>query len=345
MIFRRNIIILDCTLRDGGYYNNWDFSRELVADYLEAMAASGVDYVELGLRNFSKEGFLGAFAYTTESYLSTLKLPEGPKYGVMVDAKTILTANMNAAEAIDTLFIDQKSSFIDFVRIAAHFHELSDCAPIVNRLKEKGYLVGLNMMQSGGKPDLDIVSAAESVSAWKCVDVLYFADSLGNMDSEEVLRITRLIRGGWTGDIGIHAHNNMSRALDNTITAFKEGVNWLDATVTGMGRGAGNTQLENLLTTLKHRRNSYSLSKLYELVINRFEPMRKEYGWGSNFLYFLAAQHSIHPTYIQKLLADEHYGKGELVGVVEFLQNSEDAASYKDDTMEQALSVGAHTFW
>ncbi len=79
--------ILDCTLRDGGYYNNWDFKKDLVKEYLEAMAVSKTDFIELGLRQFKNESFLGAHAYTTNDYLKRLDLPKGPKYGVMVDAK------------------------------------------------------------------------------------------------------------------------------------------------------------------------------------------------------------------------------------------------------------------
>ena len=98
--------ILDCTLRDGGYYNNWDFSPEVVQAYIHAMVAAKIDYVELGLRNFAQPGFLGAFAYTSEDFLNRLELPEGPTYGVMIDAKTILNADQSIEEAIDSLFVD-----------------------------------------------------------------------------------------------------------------------------------------------------------------------------------------------------------------------------------------------
>ena len=86
--------VLDCTLRDGGYYNNWDFDEDLVRDYLNALAEAKIDYIELGLRNFPKCTFDGPFAYTKESYLNSIVLPPGPKYGVMIDAKTILSSNL-----------------------------------------------------------------------------------------------------------------------------------------------------------------------------------------------------------------------------------------------------------
>ena len=91
--------ILDCTLRDGGYYNNWDFDAVIVESYLASMSAANIDYVELGLRNFPQDHFLGAFAYTTEDFINSLELPSGPKYGVMVDAKTILQSGVSVASS------------------------------------------------------------------------------------------------------------------------------------------------------------------------------------------------------------------------------------------------------
>lgn len=92
--------VLDCTLRDGGYYNNWDFDKEVVDSYLKAVADANVDFVELGLRNFEQSGFHGAFAYTTEDYINAMDLPEGPVYGVMVDAKTILSSALSIDNAV-----------------------------------------------------------------------------------------------------------------------------------------------------------------------------------------------------------------------------------------------------
>ena len=89
------IKILDCTLRDGGYYNQWEFSSNLVSDYLSVMAAYNVDYVELGLRQFTNDSYRGAHAYTTSQYLDRLVLPNGPMYGVMIDANTVLTKKLS----------------------------------------------------------------------------------------------------------------------------------------------------------------------------------------------------------------------------------------------------------
>ncbi|MDP5254340.1 MULTISPECIES: aldolase catalytic domain-containing protein [unclassified Vibrio] len=335
---KKSLLLLDCTLRDGGYYNNWDFPQEVVEAYLKAVADAGINYVELGLRNFPKNGFLGAYAYTTEQHLNTLDLPEGPIYGVMVDAKTILSADMDPVAAVDALFVPRSESKVDLVRIAAHFHEVEHSASMVARLKELGYIVGYNLMQSGGKPSELIAEKARIATSWgDNLDVLYFADSLGNMDETEVERIIKAIRTEWTGTMGIHTHDNMSKGLDNSLTAKNNGVEWLDATITGMGRGAGNTQTERLLAVIAQE-HGYNAQPVYDLVVRHFEKMQKDYGWGTNLLYFLGAQNDVHPTYIQNLLTSNFYGTDEIISAISYLSKLDNSQSYDGLILENAIN-------
>ncbi|MCK8107689.1 aldolase catalytic domain-containing protein [Pseudoalteromonas sp. 2CM41L] len=335
--------ILDCTLRDGGYYNNWDFEPEVVSAYLDAVAEAKIEFVELGLRNFPKSGFLGAYAYTTEAHINSLDLPKGPTYGVMVDAKTILESGFSVEVAVKKLFVPASESKIDLVRIAAHFHEVENSGPIVKQLKALGYIVGYNLMQAGGKPDDVIADKARQATEWGGLDALYFADSLGNMDGAEVTRIVNALRTEWNGPLGIHTHDNMGKGLDNTLTAKSLGVTWLDTTITGMGRGAGNTQTESLLAVLDKEGSVYNAKPIYELVIRHFEPMQKKYGWGSNLLYFLGAQYDVHPTYIQNLLSNTHYGTDEIVGAIDYLSKLESTTSYNGAILNTALSFNEST--
>ncbi|EKO3492069.1 aldolase catalytic domain-containing protein [Vibrio fluvialis] len=334
-----NFSILDCTLRDGGYYNNWDFKPEVVEQYLASVAKAKIEYIELGLRNFTQKTFLGAFAYTTEEFINSLTLPDGPIYGVMVDAKTILESGMQIDDAINSLFVHSSESKIGLVRVAAHFNEVEFSASIVACLKKLGYMVGFNLMQAGGKADEVIADKARHIATWEGLDVLYFADSLGNMDGKEVERVIKALRLHWNGPMGIHTHNNMGKGLENTLTAMKGSVSWLDVTVTGMGRGAGNTQTENLLAHLdKCGVSKYQAKPIYELVIRHFEKMQREYGWGSNLLYFLGAQNDIHPTYIQNLLSSTHYGTDEIIGAIDYLSKLEGTTSYNGSVLDTALS-------
>lgn len=333
--------ILDCTLRDGGYYNNWDFDEVVVNEYLKSMAKAKIDYVELGFRNFPKSGFLGAFAYTTEEFLNSIILPEGPLYGVMVDAKTLLCADCPVENAVDKLFVPARLSKLCLVRVATHFDEVTLIGPILNKLKSLGYVVGVNLMQSGGKSSKAIKEKVSFLKKIGGIDILYFADSLGNMDESEVKRIVNTIRTRWNKDLGIHTHNNIGKGLDNTLCATSLGVQWIDVTITGMGRGAGNTPTEYLLASLSPKENHYNSKPIYELVIRHFEPLKQKYGWGHNILYFLGAQNEIHPTYIQNLLSNPHYGKDEIVGAIDYLSKLEGTTSYNGAVLDTALTFNS----
>ena len=331
--------ILDCTLRDGGYYNKWDFEHEVIKSYLAAMSEAKVDIVELGLRNFPKNQFLGAHAYTTEEYLTTVQLPEGPLYGVMVDAATILqSSTYDTEEAINQLFVDAENSKISLVRVAAHFKELPLCEGVCSILKKMGYIVGLNMMQAGGKPSDLISKMSTMVESWGCVDVLYFADSIGSMDHVEISRVIKAIQFSWRGDLGIHTHDNMNRAISNTIHANSLGVSWLDATVCGMGRGAGNSQTEYLLPLM--RDTKYSPEPVYSLVVEHFQDMKAAHGWGSNLLYFLGAQNNIHPTFIQTLISSPKYSKDDFMQTLHYLSKNNYAFTYSNELLDEAIDFG-----
>ena len=333
-----SINILDCTLRDGGYYNKWDFDCELVNDYLSAMAKAGVNYVELGLRQFRNDQYLGASAYTTYEYLARLFLPDGPIYGVMIDAKTILTSDDSQKDCVDKLFRDRIEEKIGLVRVAAHFHEVAECFPMVCALKEKGYLVGLNIMQASLRSSDELTDVSKIVSDWNKVDVLYFADSMGSMDTDDIGRVYKAIRCSWLGDLGFHAHNNMGEAIANVQCAIDLGCLWIDGTVTGMGRGAGNAQLEYLLQQPKIKPNSKELDELTGLVINHFEPLKKQHNWGLSMAYYQAAQLGIHPSYIQELYLDVSLDRRQIPKIISDLGLVERPNAFSKVTLDNVIS-------
>ena len=232
------IKILDCTLRDGGYYNNWNFDKDIVNRYLQAMSLCNVDIVEIGLRSDPKDNTKVNFEASTEDFLSTFDMPKNISYAVMLNAKDFFSLKNESeiSKAIEARFLHQNDSKISLVRVAVNYDDALKTQPIIKKLKELNYMVGLNLMQSNGKSSDSYTSLTEALSSWGLIDVLYFADSLGNMDTEDVKRINTLISSSWGGDIGFHSHNNKGFALSNAITAITHGVKWCDCTVTGMGR-------------------------------------------------------------------------------------------------------------
>ncbi len=331
------IIALDCTLRDGGYYNHWDFSPELVTYYLEALEAAKVDVIEIGFRSPTQERFLGAYAYSTDDYLARLTWPKNVKMGIMINAKEFLQYEGGALTALKDLFRPKSESPVDLVRIAAHYTEIPGCEVLVKQLKTLGYQVGFNLMQTTGKTNDQIRDAAATIQSWNSVDVLYFADSLGNMNAAMVITIVEALRGGWSGPLGIHTHDNMGQGLNNSFAAIDNGVTWIDGTIVGMGRGAGNARTEFLLLEYQKRQiGNYYPEALFPLVIEEFEPLQKHYGWGPSLLYYLSAVHGIHPTYIQEMIGNSQYKTEHIMTAIEFLKKA-GGNSYSNKSLQQAV--------
>ena len=306
------IKLLDCTLRDGGYYNNWDFEHELVELYLKSMQEALIDVIEIGFRSPPKKTFMGPYVYSLDDHLNSLPLPTNILIGVMINAKEYLEARENPVKMINKLFQASEKSPVGLVRIAINFDQVLEAEILVKELKHLGYQVGLNMMQSHGKEEKQYKHKAKLIAEWDSVDVLYFADSLGNMNPSNIKKICKALLSIWHGPLGIHTHNNKDLALINSLIALEEGVTWCDATVTGMGRGAGNVATEALLMEIGslglHLGNAQTLTNCVE----HFNFLKQHHKWGPNLHYHYAANHNIHPTFVQSLLNDPRYESEEI---------------------------------
>jgi 4-hydroxy 2-oxovalerate aldolase len=330
-----NVKLLDCTLRDGGYYNSWDFDISLIEDYLKAMNEISVDYVELGLRGFNIEGFKGACAYTTDNFINSIEIPNELKLGVMVNASDLIKFPDGIEMALSKLFSPALESPVSLVRIACHVHEFVQVLPAANWLKNQGYEVGFNLMQIADR-SLEEIKFLAKVACKHPIDVLYFADSLGSLCPEDTAKIIRIFREVWNGSLGIHTHDNMGYALANSMRAVEEGVTWIDGTVTGMGRGPGNAKTEYLAIELEEHRNvSINITTLMKLIERYFKPLQQRCGWGTNTFYYLAGKYGIHPTYIQEMLSDSRYIEEDILAVIEYLK-SEGGKKFNINTLEAA---------
>jgi 4-hydroxy 2-oxovalerate aldolase len=332
-------VLLDCTLRDGGYHVAWDFSPDLVADYLTAMATVQVDRVEIGFRTLRTGEFMGGHGFSTDGFIRQFDLPEGIGIGVMVNAAELVSNPDGVDDALERLFTDSSESPVSLVRIAAHAGEVERVLPAIAWLKNAGYEVGLNIMQIADREPEEIEGLARLVSTVP-PDVLYFADSMGSMDPDQTASVAASIRAGWNGPMGFHAHDNMGRAIANAIRAYEEGVQWIDSTVTGMGRGPGNAQTEHLAIELGSDRIAMSdLAPLLSVVAKHFEPLKARHGWGTNPYYYMAGLYRIHPTFVQTMLSDSRYSDEYRLAAIEHLRQT----GGKQFTVQQ-LEDGRHFY-
>ena len=311
------VLMLDCTLRDGGYYNHWDFPPSLIRDYLSAMSELAIDVVEIGFRSFDRHGFKGGAAYSTDAWIRSLNVPPGLKIGVMINASELIMQPGGIQAALGNLFVAAAKSPVSLVRIACHIDEYAAALPGCTWLREQGYQVGLNLMQIADSTPAEIEAISQKC-AGQPIDVLYFADSLGSLNPERTAAIVKSLRKHWMGAIGIHTHDNMGQALANSMRAVEAGTTWVDSTVSGMGRGPGNVKTEYLAIALDDRRPASSnITPLLTLARQYFAPLQATHGWGSNPYYYLAGRYGIHPTYIQEMLSDSRYAEADILAVID----------------------------
>ena len=299
----KSLNLLDCTLRDGGYYNNWDFSENLIQSYLNNLSKTRIKYIELGFRNFKQNKPLGVTGYTNDKLLNKLNIPKKLKIGIMINAGEFKKNKLSPLKNLKRLFpkINKK---ISFVRFACHFDEvflLKDCIPWLN---SKGIEVFVNIMQISEIKKNQVEKICKFLEK-KNIKALYLADSLGSLNLKSFIKLTTIIRKNWKYDLGLHAHNNLKLALTNSLYAYKHSFNWIDSTVMGMGRGPGNLKTEDILSKFDRK----NLKFIKRLIKNYFKRLKKNYKWGPNKYYEIAAKFKIHPTYIQEMLSEKKYNK------------------------------------
>ena len=318
----KKLVHLDCSLRDGGYYNNWDFSEELINNYLNVLKTINVDYCEVGFRFAKNTGFKGSCAFTSEKFLNSLLIPKDLKIAIMLNAGEIVENNLLSYKRIKQLIpVKSKDSKVDLIRIACHAELIQTILPIFEIISDYGYIGACNITQISEKSYQEINSISSILASSK-VDIIYIADSLGSLIPKDIRKITDAIRDNWSGPLGIHAHDSQGLALSNTLEAIKCDYTYLDSTITGIGRGPGNAKTEELVVELKeYKKQNLNLVPLIKLVNEEFNPLKKKYLWGTNIFYFLAGKYSIHPSYIQSMLSDFRYQDEDILASIDHLKN------------------------
>lgn len=264
-------MILDCTLRDGGYYTNWDWPYDFVVRYLETMeSCDDVDILELGFRGETG----GKYADLSDEWIETLEVPKSKRIAIMLN-----TARLRNVSDLSTHLAQAKDSPVDIVRLATHIEDLDRVGPYIARVKEMGYECWLNIMQA-----TQYFPPPSIPRRWGRPDMIVLADSLGESDAGE--------GEIWLSDIqfGYHPHNNLGQATGEAERALNSWAACVDSSVCGLGRGAGNARTELLVRDIPQ--------SLVDLCAD-IEAMRPELKWGPSPLYAYAALHGIHPTYVQ----------------------------------------------
>ena len=300
---------MDCTIRDGGLMNNHLFGDETVADVYQACVNSGIDYMEIGYKN-SKRIFSpsehGAWKFCTEDDIRRIVGDNDTplKLSAMADAE-------KSDYQEDILPSDE--SVLDMIRVASYIHQVPLALDMIKDAHDKGYETTINLMAISIIQERDLDEALELLADSE-VETLYVVDSFGALYSEQVhYFVDKFLKYAEQSgkQVGMHAHNNQQLAFANTIEATIVGANMLDASIAGLGRGAGNCQLELLVSFLHNPK--LQLKPILECIQQSIEPLREKLMWGFDVSYLITGLLNQHPR-----AAMEFNAKGDKGNITEF---------------------------
>jgi 4-hydroxy 2-oxovalerate aldolase len=289
--YRSEIRVLDCTIRDGGLMNAHGFDYETVKAVYQANVEAGVDYMELGYKA-SKRIFApseyGPWKFCDEDDIRRIvgENETGLKLSAMADAE-----RTDYHEDI----LPREQSVLDMIRVATYIHQMPTALDIAEDAHDKGYETTINLMAVSTVQEWELDEALDLMADSE-IDAIYLVDSFGAFYSEQVHYLVRkylrhaIPRGKM---VGMHAHNNQQLAYANTIEAIILGANMLDGSIAGLGRGAGNCSLEQLLGFLHNPK--YRLRPILRCIRDQIEPMRADLRWGFDIPYMITGLLNQHP--------------------------------------------------
>ena len=303
--FRPSLKILDCTIRDGGLINDHKFDDEFVRKVYKTCVASGVDYIEIGYKASKK-------IYSPTQY-GKWKFCDEDDIRAMIGEKSPNTKIAVIADAERTDYhediLPKEKSVIDCIRVACYIDQIPLAMDMIDDATDKGYETLLQLMAVSHINAHDLKDVL-TIAAKSPISAMYIVDSFGALYTEQVRELTKFYVDAFKGtgkDVGFHAHNNQQMAFANSIEALIAGCNRVDATISGIGRGAGNCPLELLIGFLHNPK--YRQRPVLECCEELFVPLSKKLDWGYSIPYAITGQMNQHPKSAIRLRSGENKDK------------------------------------
>lgn len=301
--YRADIKVHDCTIRDGGLMNDHKFDEALVKAVYQACVDAGVDYMEVGYKASKK-------IYTPAEFGPWKFCDEEVIRGIVGENKTGLKLSAMAdAERTDYHedILPKEKSVLDMIRVATYIHQIPTAIDMIKDAHDKGYETTVNLMAASTVKEKDLHIALETLARTP-VGVIYLVDSFGSLYTEQIRELTveYLKYAEPAGkEVGIHTHNNQQLAYANTIEALILGASRLDASLAGLGRGAGNCQMELLLGFLRNPK--FRLRPLLKCIQEHVESLREKLRWGYDIPYMITGQLNQHPRAAMAFMEGDDY--------------------------------------
>lgn len=286
--------VLDCTLRDGGYCNEWHFGYDNAQRITTGLVEANVELIECGFitNRINYNPDISKFATIAEIAKIIPKNRDGKIFVVM----------MNYGEYNVDDLPPYDGSSVDGIRVAFHKKNLSEALDLCERIKKKGYLVFIQAMVSLSYTDEEFLSLIRRVNSFEPY-AFYIVDSFGMMNGKDLTRLFYMVEHNLKEEIwiGFHSHNNLQLAYSNAqrlITIQTNRNLIIDSSIMGMGRGAGNLNTELFLGYLNdNAEKEYDIKPLLAIVDKILTPFYEKNYWGYSLPNYISASHNAHPNY------------------------------------------------
>lgn len=326
-----SIKILDCTLRDGGYINDWKFTNNQIENIVKALKNSQVDTIECGYLNDRNGGESNTTLFKSVAIANKLLSR------MDVKAQKVLMINLGDFD-INTLPL-KRTTLVDGIRLAFHKKDIQLAIEVSSQIIDLGYKLYFQPMVTKNYKDIEFLSLIESVNNLNIYS-FYIVDSFGSMTLEEFNRYMTLADNNLNRNVslGYHSHNNMQLAFSNAINMCNTNIKRdivIDSSIYGIGRGAGNLNTELITDYLnKAYGKEYKILPLLEIIDEFLSSLMKEKPWGFSPAQYLSASFDCHPNYATYLI---NKNTNHIVGVRKVLEKiaENDKSSFNKELIEK----------
>lgn len=314
----KNIKLLDCTLRDGGYVNNWKFGYNMIYDTIKGLEESNVDIIEIGfLKN--EEYMIDRTVFNDVRQINPIigNKKSGIEYAAMIEVVNPIPIEM---------LKEHEESDIDIIRVIIWKQRRNSSGEFVDALEEgynyckqiveKGYQLCVQPARVDQYTDVEFVNMLNMFGQLN-PKAIYIVDSWGTQNAEQVMHYVRIADNILKDNIaiGLHGHNNLMQAYANAVTFIDSDIEReliIDASVYGIGRGAGNLNTELIAKYLNEKYNySYNTASIISIYDKYISKIREDYFWGYCIPYYLTALYNCNPNY------------GEYLGIKNGISNTD----------------------
>jgi 4-hydroxy 2-oxovalerate aldolase len=328
----KNIKILDCTLRDGGFLNDWQFGYNNILLIFQRLNNANIDIIEIGYLSDNC-----VFDYNRTMYPNTKSINKA--FEKIKEKKSMVTAIIDYGNCNLNNIENKDNGFIDAIRVTFKKKEIENAIQFCKAIQEKGYKVftqPVSITTYSDKEMLDLIEKINEIDPY----TMSIVDTYGLLHKEKLIRYFYLMESNLKADIsiGYHSHNNFQLAYSNSTELLNIKTNHniiIDGSLYGMGKGAGNANIELLAMYLNDNFNkNYNESELLETIDINILKLKEKYSWGYSLPYFIAAFNDCHPEYVKFLQKRNTLSMKSINNILNKIDNNK-KLSFDNDYIER----------